>query len=102
MQFCVDEVSIMIDVLMAVSFNPELNSQLLITINYTSGFLLLLLYFHKFNGGFKYGSFSYLDLISSILTIQGECLSTRATPVQLKIWPDFVRVYGMLGASSHV
>ena len=57
MQFCVDVVSIMIYVLMPVPVNPKWNSQLLITINHTSGFLFFFLYFHKFNGGFKYGSF---------------------------------------------
>ena len=98
MQFCADVVSIMIYVLMAVPFNPEWNSQLLITINHTSGFLFLFLYFHKFNGGFKDGNFFNLDFISSVLTFQGECLSSKAISVQLKIWLDFVWVYGMLGA----
>ena len=67
MQFSVDVISIIIFVLMTVPFNTEWNSQLLITVNYTSGFLFLLLHFHKFNGGFKCGSFFYLDFISSVL-----------------------------------
>ena len=45
-------------VLTAVPFNPEWNSQLLITKNHTLGFLFPFLYFHKFNSGFKYGFFS--------------------------------------------
>ena len=44
-------------VLTAVPFNPEWNSQLLITKNHTLGFLFPFLYFHNFNGGFKYGFF---------------------------------------------
>ena len=72
MQFCVDAVPIIIFVLMVVHFNPQWNSQTLITINDASGFLLILFYFHKFNGGFKFGRFFYLTFFSSVLTIQGD------------------------------
>ena len=71
MQFCVEVVSVAIYVLMAVHFNPEWNWQLLITAIHSQGFLFILLYFHKFNGWFKYGSFFYLDFISNVLTVQG-------------------------------
>ena len=93
MQFCVNLVLIMIYVLVAVHFNPEWNSQLLITINHSSGLLFIFLYFHKFNGSFKYGSFFYLDFISSVLTIQGNVYVLERCRC---------RLYGMLGASSHV
>ena len=102
MQFCVDVISIMTYVLMAVPFSQEWNSQLLITINHTSGFCFPFALLSQVNNGFKYRSFFYLDFISSILIIQRQCFCTRAMSMQLKIWPDFVRVYWMLGASSHV
>ena len=98
MQFCIDVVSIMIYVFMVLPFNPEWNSQILITINHTSGFLFLLLYFHEFNGGFRYGSFFCLGF--KCTDNSGECVCTRAMSVQLKLWSDFVRVY--IGCLVHL
>ena len=89
MQLCVDVISIMIFVLMAVPFNTEWNSQLLITVNYTSGFLFLLLHFHKFNGGFKYGKISTSILFQVYCKFRGNVYVLEPSPAIWDAWCIF-------------
>ena len=85
--------------LMAVHFNPEWNLQLLIMINHSSGFLFILLYFHKFNSWFKYGSFFYLNFILSVLTIQGNVYVLRRCRCSSSYGQT---LYGYMGCLVHL